>query len=162
MRDDIRDRPEALQTCGPILLFLPKASWWPLVWCVAGMGNTTPQGVVQPRAASPPPTSFPARWSSVCSRVLTASQLPSGGPQDCRSHLPAVAEPAEGWAARQAPGAHASCRLSGCWGEGEGLSPDHHDHSLLSKNLQTSTTHGFVLPMIFPSTWPCSTGENNL
>lgn len=44
---------------------------------------------------------------------LTASQR---WPQDCRSHLPVVAEPAEGWAARQAPGAHASCRLSGCWG----------------------------------------------
>lgn len=98
----------------------------------------------------------------VCSRVLTASQLPSGGPQDCRSHLPAVAEPAEGWAARQAPGAHANCRLSGCWGEGEGLSPDHQDHSLFSKGLQRPTTHGFLLSMISASTWPCSTSENNL
>lgn len=70
-----------------------------------------------------PLASFPARWRSVCSRVLTGSRLP-GGPQDCRPHLPAIAGPAEGWAARQAPsaapGARASCRLSRSRREGWG------------------------------------------
>lgn len=148
--------PWAWQACGPILLFLPKASWWPLSGVWRGMGSTSPQGVVQPRAASPPPTSFPARWSSVCSRVLTASRLPGGGPQDCKFYLPAVAEPAEGWAARQAPsaapGAHASCRLSGCRREEAGLSPDHHDHSLPSKGLQKPDNAWLPLaPGFFPS-----------
>lgn len=77
-----------------------------------------------PEQLSLPPSSFRARWRSVCSRVLTASRLPGGGPQDYKPHLPAVAEPAEGWAARQAPtaapGAHASCRLSRRWREGRG------------------------------------------
>ena len=116
-----------------------------------GNGEHNPSGYRSTQSSSPPPTSFPARWSNAYSRVLTASQLPSGGPQDCRSHLPAVAKPAEGRAARQAPGAHANCRLS-MLGEGEGLSPDHHDHSLFSKGLQTPITHGFLLPMISAST----------
>lgn len=43
------------------------------------------------------------------SRVLTDSQLLGGGPQDCKPHLPAFAQPAEGWAARQAPSAALEC-----------------------------------------------------
>lgn len=102
-----------------------------------GNGEHNPSGCRSTQSSSPPPTSFPARWSSVCSRVLTASQLPSGGPQDCKSHLPAVAEPAEGRAARQAPGAHANCRLSGCWGKGRGS----HQITMTTASLAKASRH---------------------
>lgn len=128
---------------GPSSLLFPRHSGGCCLLCGRERGAEVLGVSFNPEHLSLPPASFPTRWRIVCSRVLTASGLPSRGPQDCKPHLPAVAEPAEGWAARQAPaaapGAHASCRLSTCWRDGCGS----HQTSRATESLRLCPAPGF-------------------
>lgn len=111
------------------------------VW--QGKGSRSPRGVIQPRAPLPPPCFLSNQMEKRVLQSLDSLRAPQRWPPGLQTHLPAVAEPAEGWAARQAPtaapGAHASCRLSTCWREG----CSSHQTSRATESLRLCPAPGF-------------------